>query len=54
MTLTCLYLHSAYLVLFGEEVNWKGRRYVVSTKKTIDPDASAMEKSQLMADARDI
>lgn len=54
MTLTFLYLHSAYLVLFGEEVNWKGRRYVVSTKKTIDPDANAMDKGKLMADARDI
>lgn len=54
LTLTCLYLHSAYLVLFGEEVNWKGRRYVVSTKKTIDPDAGAMDKGKLMADARDI
>ncbi|MDX2107048.1 MAG: glycosyltransferase [Candidatus Melainabacteria bacterium] len=54
MTLTFLYLHSAYLVLFGEEVNWKGRRYVVSTKKTIDPDANAMDKGKLMADASDI
>lgn len=54
MTLSFLYLHSAYLVLFGEEVNWKGRRYVVSTKKTIDPDANAMDKGKLMADASDI
>ncbi len=56
MTLTFLYLHSAYLVLFGEEVNWKGRRYVVNTKKTIDPDASGLEKGNLInitADASD-
>ncbi len=52
LTLSFLYMHSAYLVLFGEEVNWKGRRYVVSTKKTIDPDANAMDKGKLMADAK--
>ena len=37
-----LYLHSAYLVHSGSQVNWKGRRYVVNTHKTIEPsDADA-------------
>jgi len=33
--ITVLYLHAAYLVLTGSQVNWKGRRYVVNTAKTI-------------------
>lgn len=32
---TALYLHAAYLVLTGSQVNWKGRRYTVNTSKTI-------------------
>jgi chlorobactene glucosyltransferase len=32
-----LYLHAAYLVLSGGQVNWKGRRYRVNTSKTIRP-----------------
>ncbi|MBZ0188971.1 MAG: glycosyltransferase, partial [Candidatus Obscuribacterales bacterium] len=48
-----LYLHSAYLVLFGEQVNWKGRRYVVNTRKTICSDAGPLEKAKLMTDTSD-
>ena len=50
---TVLYLHAAYLVLFGEQVNWKGRRYVVNTRKTIQSDGSVMEKPKLMVDVSD-
>ena len=32
---TLLYLHSAYLVINGSSVNWKGRHYTVNTSKTI-------------------
>lgn len=32
---TVLYCHAAYLVLSGSQVNWKGRKYVVNTAKTI-------------------
>jgi chlorobactene glucosyltransferase len=37
---TALYLHAAYLVLTGSQVNWKGRRYTVNTSKTIQPIAN--------------
>jgi hypothetical protein len=47
-----LYLHAAYLVLFGGEVNWKGRRYVVNTHKTIQSEGG-LEKPKLMADISD-
>ena len=36
MTMSLLYLHSAYLVHTGGRVNWKGRRYVVNIHKTIE------------------
>lgn len=36
-----LYLHAAYLVLSGTQVNWKGRRYTVNTSKTIQPVVNA-------------
>ncbi len=35
MVLSMLYIHSAYLVLTGREVNWKGRKYRVNSAKTI-------------------
>lgn len=37
LAVTALYIHAAYLVLSGSQVNWKGRRYVVNTTKTIQP-----------------
>jgi hypothetical protein len=40
IVVTALYLHAAYLVLTGSQVNWKGRRYTVNTSKTIQPVAS--------------
>lgn len=36
MTMSLLYIHSAYLVHTGGQVNWKGRRYVVNMHKTIE------------------
>jgi chlorobactene glucosyltransferase len=36
MVATLLYLDSAYLVLSGHKVNWKGRQYVVNRGKTIE------------------
>lgn len=45
IAVSVLYIHSAYLVLFGEQVNWKGRRYVVNKQKTIQP--AALEKAKL-------
>jgi len=30
-----LYIHAAYLVHTGGQVNWKGRRYVVNKNRTI-------------------
>lgn len=34
---SALYINSAYLVHSGGQVNWKGRRYVVNTRRTIEP-----------------
>lgn len=51
MAVTALYLHSAYLVLFGATVNWKGRRYVVNTHKTIQADGAVLEKAKLMPES---
>jgi chlorobactene glucosyltransferase len=39
LVVTVLYLHSAYLVLSGNKVSWKGRRYVVNTAKSIEPES---------------
>lgn len=39
IAVTVLYIHAAYLVLSGTQVNWKGRRYRVNTSKTIESSA---------------
>jgi chlorobactene glucosyltransferase len=36
LAVSALYLSSAYHVLSGSQVNWKGRRYTVNTSKTIE------------------
>jgi chlorobactene glucosyltransferase len=36
LTVSVLYLHSAYLYLTGTKVSWKGRQYTVNTSKSID------------------
>ncbi|MBY0356777.1 MAG: glycosyltransferase family 2 protein [Candidatus Obscuribacterales bacterium] len=45
VTMSLLYLHSAYLVLSGKKVNWKGRRYVVNTSKSIESESIRKPKS---------
>ncbi len=40
IAVTVLYFHAAYLVWSGSQVNWKGRRYVVNSEKTIQPTHS--------------
>jgi len=52
IAVSCLYIHSAYLVLFGAQVNWKGRQYVVNKHKTIRHDAE-LENAKLR-DASDV
>jgi len=37
LAVCALYLHAAFLVHSGGQVNWKGRRYVVNTRRTIQP-----------------
>ncbi len=37
IAVSILYLHSAYVVLSGSQVSWKGRRYVVNNHNTIRP-----------------
>lgn len=37
LCVSALYINSAYLVHSGGQVSWKGRRYVVNTRKTIEP-----------------
>ncbi|MBX9689658.1 MAG: glycosyltransferase [Candidatus Obscuribacterales bacterium] len=41
LTMTLLYLHSAYLVHSGVKVSWKGRKYTVNTSKSIEDVFSA-------------
>jgi chlorobactene glucosyltransferase len=36
LAVSALFFHAAYLVLTGSQINWKGRRYVVNTTKTIN------------------
>ncbi len=48
-----LYVHAAYLVLSGSQVNWKGRRYTVNTSKTIQPVVNAALDPALDAPALD-
>ena len=45
-----LFVHAAYLVIFGEQVNWKGRKYVVSTSKTIKSN-HGIKKAKFLPDA---
>ncbi len=52
VAVSALFLHAAYLVLFGEQVSWKGRKYVVSTEKTIK-SSRGIEKAKLMPDVSD-
>lgn len=40
---SALYIYSAYLVHSGGQVNWKGRRYVVNTRRTIQPSGGDVE-----------
>lgn len=40
LTMSALYLHSAYLVYSGVKVSWKGRQYTVNTSKSIDDGIS--------------
>ncbi len=37
---TAIYLRSAYLVLSGNNVSWKGRQYRVNSHKTVEPQPS--------------
>ena len=46
IAVSCLHIHSAYLVLSGEQVKWKGRQYVVNKHKTIQV-GGALEKAKL-------
>lgn len=43
LTMSALYLHSAYLVHSGVKVSWKGRQYTVNTSKSIEdkPDGAS-------------
>lgn len=38
LTVSLLYIHSAYLVLSGTKVSWKGRKYTVNITKSIEAD----------------
>ncbi len=49
LSVTVLYLHSAYLVLGGGQVNWKGRRYTVNSSRTIESTANSKRETVLDA-----
>jgi hypothetical protein len=53
LSVSVLYIHAAYLVLSGSQVNWKGRRYTVNTSKTIQPVVNAALDPALDAPALD-
>lgn len=53
LTVSLLYLHSAYLVHSGHKVNWKGRRYTVTTSKTITDKKSEMLNVTSTGNVRD-
>lgn len=38
LTVSLLYLHSAYLVLTKNKVSWKGRKYTVNSDKAVEAD----------------
>ena len=46
LSVTILHIHSAYLVLFGREVSWKGRRYTVNSAKTIRSSQTGQENRE--------
>ncbi len=46
LSVTLLHIHSAYLVLFGREVSWKGRRYTVNSAKTIRSSQTGQENRE--------
>lgn len=43
LCVSALYIQSAYLVHSGGQVTWKGRRYVVNTRRTIQPSGGEVE-----------
>lgn len=54
ITVTILYLHSAYLVHSGVKVSWKGRKYTVNTSKSIEDQATeTVEQHQIKERSRD-
>src|SRR6185369_4656368 len=53
LAVSVLYLHSAYLVLTGTQVNWKGRRYTVNTSKTIQSENASRDPALDPALAQD-
>ncbi len=54
MTISALYLHSAYLVHTGGQVNWKGRRYVVNMHKTIESEDGQIDSRSGQLLSRDL
>lgn len=54
LAVSILYIHAAYLVLTGSQVNWKGRRYTVNTSRTIQaPDGQVRDTALDVALAKE-
>jgi chlorobactene glucosyltransferase len=49
LTVSLLYLHSAYLYLTGNKVSWKGRKYTVNTSKSVEADGPSPIAESLVA-----
>lgn len=47
LAVSALYIYAAYLVHSGGQVNWKGRRYVVNTRQTIEPQEGQAREAGL-------
>lgn len=45
LMVTAIYLRSAYLVLSGNNVSWKGRQYRVNSHKTVEPQPGEVAMS---------
>ncbi len=47
LTMSVLYLHSAFLVHSGHKVSWKGRSYTVNTSKSIEDDTVTASEANI-------
>lgn len=47
LTVSALYIHSAWLVLSKHKVSWKGRKYLVNTSKAIEEEGALLPTASI-------